>query len=89
MPDKVLIVDDDPGIRTTISELIQELGYSAETASDGLAAVGLLDSARFLRFTDIMMPNMSAELIVRIRPRMFASHHCHYGYAHGKSPSMQ
>ncbi|HQI02458.1 MAG TPA: response regulator [Deltaproteobacteria bacterium] len=69
MPDKVLIVDDDPGIRTTISELIQELGYSAETASDGLAAVGLLDSGPFFCvFTDIMMPNMSGlELIQRIK----------------------
>lgn len=69
MPDKVLIVDDDPGIRSTISELIQELGYSAETASDGLDAVGLLDSGPFFCvFTDIMMPNMSGlELIRKIK----------------------
>jgi response regulator RpfG family c-di-GMP phosphodiesterase len=69
MPEKVLIVDDDPGIRSTISELIQELGYSAETASDGLDAVGLLDSGPFFCvFTDIMMPNMSGlELIRKIK----------------------
>lgn len=71
MLDKVLIVDDDPGIRNTISALIEELGYSAQTASDGLDAVGLLDSGPFLCvFTDIMMPNMSGlELIQKIKAR--------------------
>ncbi len=69
MSDRVLIVDDDPGIRETISELIEELGYRAETASDGLDAVKLLESGPFLCvFTDIMMPNMSGlELIKKIK----------------------
>jgi len=71
MQDKVLIVDDDPGIRSTISELIEELGYLCETASDGLDAVELLDSGPYLCvFTDIMMPNMSGlELIRKIKAR--------------------
>lgn len=71
MQDKVLIVDDDPGIRNTISELIEELGYLCETASDGLDAVELLDSGPYLCvFTDIMMPNMSGlELIRKIKAR--------------------
>jgi response regulator RpfG family c-di-GMP phosphodiesterase len=49
--------------------LIEELGYSAETASDGLDAVELLDSGPFFCvFTDIMMPNMSGlELIRKIK----------------------
>lgn len=69
MPEKVLIVDDDPGIRSTIADLIQELGYDSETASDGLDAVGMLDQGPYLCvFTDIMMPNMSGlELIKRIK----------------------
>ena len=71
MQDKVLIVDDDPGIRSTISELIGELGYLCETASDGLEAVDLLDSGPYLCvFTDIMMPNMTGlELIKKIKAR--------------------
>lgn len=71
MQEKVLIVDDDPGIRSTISELIQELGFGTETASDGLDALEVLDSGPFLCvFTDIMMPNMSGlELIRRIKAR--------------------
>jgi putative nucleotidyltransferase with HDIG domain len=71
MHEKVLIVDDDPGIRSTISALIEELGYTSETAADGLDAVGLLDKGPYLCvFTDIMMPNMSGlELIKRIKAR--------------------
>ena len=71
MRDKVLIVDDDPGIRSTISELIGELGYLSETASDGLDAIALLDSGPYLCvFTDIMMPNMTGlELIKKIKAR--------------------
>ncbi len=30
MNNKVLIVDDDPGIRETISQIIEELGYTSE-----------------------------------------------------------
>jgi len=71
MQDKVLIVDDDPGIRSTISELIGELGYDAETATDGLDAINMLDSGPYLCvFTDIMMPNMTGlELIRKIKAR--------------------
>lgn len=69
MQDKVLIVDDDPGIRGTISDLIEELGYLPQTASDGMNAVSLLDSGPyFCVFTDIMMPNMTGlELIKKIK----------------------
>ncbi|HOO44783.1 MAG TPA: response regulator [Deltaproteobacteria bacterium] len=71
MQDKVLIVDDDPGIRSTIAELVGELGYEAETASDGLDAINMLDSGPYLCvFTDIMMPNMTGlELIRKIKAR--------------------
>ncbi|HHO77026.1 MAG TPA: response regulator [Deltaproteobacteria bacterium] len=71
MQDKVLIVDDDPGIRNTISELVGELGYESETAADGLDAIAMLDSGPYLCvFTDIMMPNMTGlELIQKIKAR--------------------
>ncbi|HNU75974.1 MAG TPA: response regulator, partial [Deltaproteobacteria bacterium] len=71
MHDKVLIVDDDPGIRSTISALINELGYGSETAADGMDAMGMLDSGPYLCvFTDIVMPNMSGlELIRKIKAR--------------------
>jgi response regulator RpfG family c-di-GMP phosphodiesterase len=69
LQDKVLIVDDDPGIRETLSALIEAQGYATITAEDGLQAVSLLDAGPFLCiFTDIMMPNMTGiELIKRIK----------------------
>ncbi len=36
MNDRVLVVDDDPGIRDTIAQLIEELGYGCDCASDGI-----------------------------------------------------
>lgn len=67
--DKVLIVDDDPGIRETISALIEAQGYATLTAEDGLEASRLLESGPFLCvFTDIMMPHMTGiELIQKIK----------------------
>lgn len=71
MNDRVLVVDDDPGIRETIAQLIEELGYGCETAPDGLEALALLDTRSFMCvFTDIMMPKMTGlELIKRIKAR--------------------
>lgn len=71
MNNKVLIVDDDPGIRETISQMIEGLGYAPETASDGFDALAMLESGPFICvFTDIMMPKMTGlELIKRIKAR--------------------
>ncbi len=71
MYDRVLIVDDDPGIRETISQIIEELGYDPDTASDGLDALAMLDGGSYMCvFTDIMMPRMTGiELIKKIKAR--------------------
>jgi response regulator RpfG family c-di-GMP phosphodiesterase len=73
MNDRVLIVDDDPGIRETISQILEELGYGCDTAPDGQDALVMLDSGPYLCvFTDIMMPKMTGlELIKRIKAREF------------------
>lgn len=55
----VLVVEDDPTVLESISDLLQLSGYSALTASDGLEALQLLDSAApEIIVSDIMMPNM-------------------------------
>ncbi len=71
MYNRVLIVDDDPGIRETISQIIKELGYDPDTAADGLDALAMLDTGSYLCvFTDIMMPKMTGiELIKKIKAR--------------------
>ena len=71
MYNRVLIVDDDPGTRETISQIIEELGYDPDTAADGLDALAMLDTGSYLCvFTDIMMPKMTGlELIKKIKAR--------------------
>jgi response regulator RpfG family c-di-GMP phosphodiesterase len=71
MYNRVLIVDDDLGIRETISQIIEELGYHPDTAADGLEALAMLDTGSYLCvFTDIMMPKMTGiELIKKIKAR--------------------
>jgi response regulator RpfG family c-di-GMP phosphodiesterase len=69
--ERILIVDDDPGIRDTLSTILTEQGFETLTAQDGLQACALLDSGQLLCvLTDIMMPNMTGiELIKKIKEK--------------------
>jgi CheY-like chemotaxis protein len=40
---RILLVEDDPGLRDTLAEVLSERGYQVTTASDGLAALAELD----------------------------------------------
>ena len=54
---KILIVDDEAGIRDVFSEILQEEGYSTKTASNGMDALTCLDSETFdLILLDKKMP---------------------------------
>ncbi|MHA6481724.1 response regulator transcription factor [Paenibacillus sp. strain BS8-2] len=56
---KILVVDDDSHIRELIGVLLSQEGYLIEYASDGQAALAIMDTVRFdLIILDIMMPNM-------------------------------
>ncbi len=58
---KLMIVDDDPQVRTVVAESLQELGYRVIQASGGVEALELLADHSDLRMiiTDIRMPDMS------------------------------
>jgi two-component system OmpR family response regulator len=54
---RILIVDDDPGIRDVVSEFLARHGYQVETAADGKAMDQALGRAAFdLMVLDVMMP---------------------------------
>ncbi len=56
---KILVVDDDSHIRELICVILSNEGFSIEDASDGKAALSLLETERIdLVILDIMMPNM-------------------------------
>lgn len=57
---KILVVDDEEGIRSFIAEALEMEGYHVATASDGLEAAHLLQSQNFaLVVTDLRMPKMT------------------------------
>jgi len=57
----VLIVEDHPGIREALGDMLREEGYEVDTARDGHEALDYLTSnpAPHLILLDLMMPGMS------------------------------
>ena len=56
---RVLVVDDDPGIREVIQEFLSGEGYPVDGAGDGLEALDLLRQREFdVVVTDLHMPNL-------------------------------
>ena len=68
----VLIVDDEPEIRSLLAEAVQDQGHTASVASDGADALSLLDDGLRpeLVITDLRMPRLSGvELAAAIHAR--------------------
>jgi CheY-like chemotaxis protein len=56
----VLVVDDDPSIRETVSDVLEDEGYRVVLAENGRRAMELLESTHpNLMLLDLMMPVMS------------------------------
>jgi PAS domain S-box-containing protein len=55
----ILVVEDDPDVRSFTIELLQELGYQTIDAPDGAAALRLLETRGDVRmlFTDVGLPH--------------------------------
>jgi len=71
-PARILIVDDEPGIRTFVDRALREVGYVTATAADGLEALRVAEvfGAFDLLLTDLRMPAMNGDdLAERIRQR--------------------
>ena len=57
---KVLIVDDSLSVRSSLSQLVSDGGYSVVTAKDGLEAVNMLEVENpDMVLTDLEMPRMN------------------------------
>src|SRR5436309_8279 len=57
---KILIVDDDPDIATTLCDRLESLGYDTITAGDGLRALELIEQdTPNLVLLDLEMPKLS------------------------------
>jgi two-component system alkaline phosphatase synthesis response regulator PhoP len=68
-PDSLLVVEDEPEIRSLIADWLEEAGYRVATAPDGLSALReFYQQHPDLVLLDVMMPKMDGwELCRRIR----------------------
>lgn len=66
---RVLVVDDDDLVRTTVSSLLQSLNFQVTETASGIDALRLLSETTFnLIVTDLFMPETDGiELILKIR----------------------
>ena len=63
---RVLVVDDDEGVRTYLAKALPKEKYEIETAEDGLKAVERLRAQEFdLLITDLRMPGMNGLGVIR------------------------
>ena len=64
---RILMVDDEPMVRTVMGRMLERAGHSTVVACDGTEALSLLDDSFDLVITDYDMPDMNgAELASRI-----------------------
>ena len=65
MPASVLVVDDEPAIRTLLCRVLDHAGYQVQEAANGRAALAAIAHRRpDLVLTDWMMPHMGGEELV-------------------------
>ncbi len=67
---RVLVVDDDPGITRTLTDILNIVGHEVVVASSGQEALDKLeDAAPHCVLTDVRMPGMSGVELCRILNR--------------------
>ncbi len=63
---RIMVVDDDAGIRDLLTEFLERHGYAVETAADGAAMDRLLERSSFdLAVLDVMLPGEDGLSILR------------------------
>lgn len=69
--ERILIVDDDPSMRTALMESVRRLGFDVQGATDGADAVERVSRYKpWLVVTDLKMPRLSGlDLIKEIKSR--------------------
>ncbi len=71
MANRILIVDDDEGVRLTVKYMLAATGYEIASASDGEQALRLVEEfVPDLVITDLIMPKMDGlEMIAQLKRR--------------------
>jgi DNA-binding NtrC family response regulator len=71
---KLLIVDDEPSVRTSMSQVLTAIGYQVRSAEDGLSAlVAMRNEVPSILLSDLVMPGMSGHELLSVVRRRFPS----------------
>jgi CheY-like chemotaxis protein len=71
---KLLIVDDEPAIRTLMSEVLIEIGFFVRSVEDGFSAlVGIRNEIPDILLSDLYMPGISGFELLSVVHRRFPS----------------
>src|SRR5437763_16130161 len=73
-PQHILVVDDEPGIRQSLSGVLEDEGYAVDSADSGEACLAALPGAAFeLVLLDIWLPGIDGmDTLARIQEMSFA-----------------
>jgi CheY-like chemotaxis protein len=73
-PARLLIVDDEPAIRTLISQLLSGIGYHVRSAEDGISALAEIQNQMpDIILSDLNMPGMSGFELISVIRRSYPS----------------
>ena len=65
-PAKILLIEDEPGLLRTLSDLLRSKGHAVDSASDGARGLELASKGAFdLVILDVMLPSMSGFEVCR------------------------
>ena len=70
----ILLVDDDPVVRLTLSRALTDRGYEVRTAADGQSAITILSGLKALpaiAITDLEMAGVNGEELARVLVRRY------------------
>src|SRR6185436_4627149 len=69
MRESILVVDDEAGVRSSLTGILGDEGYVVEAVESGEAGLSLLENRRFdLLLLDVWLPNMDGlETLARVR----------------------
>ena len=69
---RILIIDDEPGIRTSLGAVLEDEGYTVESSGGGEAGLSVLDKQAFdCVLLDVWLPGMDGmEVLNRIQERV-------------------
>lgn len=66
MPQKILVIEDEPSIQSVLKELLASSGYEVAVADDGAEGIEIFERGRFdLVLLDIMLPKLDGYDVCR------------------------